>query len=377
MGDILITAHPKEKLLKATCPDCESELLCSTLDKNCPICSSELPEEMMQVDETEKEPKDQEMDEIQASVTEPRMKCDACGAFIFSNAEESTEDLVNRVFCPECGDAEVSACDTKKSEEEPTDDEEVNPSDAPEEEEPDAGDDEEVDLSAMEAHLYGQGTVNPFWLLCQNQLPILRLQATTPELKILAESHKFVDLFKQRATETSLTTAIREFGATVLHPKAISSMEMDAAIYEKLSATYLPKLLQCIAIAIEGMVRNIYPDLNMELKAAFYDEMKARGVGDPAEVVEAAFSIAGSKVFAAVLSKAMELFNKPEESLSEIKAMVMSSVAVKGAIPSDPEHDELKARLTAGNIPLIPVGERIVRDAAVSNVRERISFKIR
>jgi hypothetical protein len=106
MSEFLVTAHPKEKLLRATCLDCEIGLLLTAKDKYCSLCDSELLGKMSAPEEVTEQTY---LEEIQAAVQTPRLKCDGCGALIYSNSEEPDCELVYLIFCPECGDAEVSA----------------------------------------------------------------------------------------------------------------------------------------------------------------------------------------------------------------------------------------------------------------------------
>jgi Zn finger protein HypA/HybF involved in hydrogenase expression len=113
MSEFLVTAHPKEKLLRATCLDCKIGLLLTAKDKYCSLCGSELLGKMSAPEEVTEQTY---LEEVQAEVQLPRLKCDGCGALIYSNSEEPDWELDYLLFCPECGDAEVLAFEDTKIE---------------------------------------------------------------------------------------------------------------------------------------------------------------------------------------------------------------------------------------------------------------------
>jgi Zn finger protein HypA/HybF involved in hydrogenase expression len=420
---------------KVECEDCGSRLKVSSEDSFCAFCSSLLPE-------TEKQPKVA----VEASAVEntAHLKCESCNSEIVTDYPKSKgNDLVMAAFCPVCGSEEVVSMDegegvdeedTEMDEDE--DFEEEGGEEAPEDveakvktaamedpppntitdpaaevtekentefaegcdtstapavvDETSASECEPLALeSAVEVFVGGKEDPNAQWYLFSNGEPVVRFKKTSvPDaLKTLFASPNFMMIFRNRAASTTLAATLKEFNAEIIRPdKVMPSLEIEAVAYEKLQASVLPKFMDCLSMAILGMTRNVFPDLNTELKAAFFDELSARGVQDPQAVVETAFDVAGPKVFEALVAKAMEFFNKKDELREEIKATILSTdkarTLAKPVTQEDIEKQELKAKLMAGSIPLINMerivdtsgSNRQVMQASVDDVRSRLSF---
>lgn len=382
---VILTSSPAAPVIKIECEDCESDVICTAEDKFCPLCGSELPsvEEPEVVEETD--------ETLQAAFKEPRLLCKGCNATIFSNFAGSDDELSDSVFCPKCGDADVvtvpkenvetkdvvqagEKCESESDEDSATVEDKIADMEEEKAKEEESGEEDSgLNLEDMEAAFFASET-SPFWLLCQSGYPKLKLPFDS-KFSAIFGSEEFIDIFIQRAQQASLTSAIREFGAEVLDKTVLTSAEVDHAVFEKLQASFLPRFMECITLAIEGMVRNIYPDLSSELKGAFYDEMKARGIQDPIDVIEAAWNASGSEVFAAIVAKAMELWHKEPQILQELKATILATNKANSSIEADPEHQELKARLVAGNIPVKASSSEPltkVHQSSVVSLRERL-----
>lgn len=374
---VVITSKVGSSLLRMDCEDCGSRVLSSVNDTFCPICGIPFTDSGKATEVP-----------IQANVAEKIKKvlvCATCDNVLHTDMNEEPSYLSAILYCPVCGSAEVNACDKveegcdKVEECKVKEDEEEAASDMEEEVE------EEVQ-DKLEACLLSFPELQ--WLLFKNGEPIVRLKKSSQP----NESHgifgtpKFFEIFQKRAAETSLMAATKEFGGEVLDSKAVlTATDIEDAVYERLQANVLPRFLDCVSLAIEGMTRNIYPDLSSELKAGFFDELRARGIKDPENVVEAAFDASGSKVFAALVAKAMELFNKPESIRAELKSTILATSKVRSGKPTpvskeDLEAVEVGAKLTAGNVPFVgksEVTQGAISDASIIQLRDRIGFSRR
>lgn len=247
-------------------------------------------------------------------------------------------------------------------------------------------------VNDMEAQLIAGSTDNPIWYLFHKGTPIFRIEASTQPQEVrgtLFKQPRFVDFFKQRIRETTVAQAMKEFGAQMVEPqKLMAALDVESLAYERLQGTVLPQFTDCLDMAIQGMVRNVYPELQIELKASFYDEMTARGIQNPEQAIDAAFSTCGTKVFQGLVAKALELFNKPTNVREELKATIMATAGVKSAVTATAEQTDLqefRSKLAASSVPVAnpeplttvqPVAAAL-HTGVVDNVRSKIAFRKR
>lgn len=420
----VITASDGSQLSKTVCSDCGAVLMLSAVDSYCPICCFQLPE----VEHSNKT-------DVKASLSKDKaiLKCSACDSIIKTDySKDLTDVLVMSICCTACGsedveeylDSERTIPDTMKDKEEENDqilDKKIDDGeviDAPkpivvgeedkEEESNNIEDKEEKNLeedadkvsdeltscdeiAEMDAIFFKEP--EPAWVLFSGIDPIIRIRLSKQpsSSEPLFGTESYINIFKERVKVSSLAMAIQEFNAEIIKPdKVMSAMEAQNVVYEKLQATVLPKFIDCLHIAISGMTRNIYPDLNLKLKAAFFDELSAQGVQDAARVVEASFEVAGAEVFEALVARAMEIFNKPDANREEIKATILGTSIVRSSIVPTPdtlEKLETISKLVSGNLsvvdsisdPLVTsrFAKESMKSAAITDVRDRISLRSR
>jgi hypothetical protein len=104
---------------------------------------------------------------------------------------------------------------------------------------------------------------------------------------------------------------------------------------------------------LQGMNKNIFPEVENTLKEKLWDEMAAIGVDDPTPVIEAAFTAAAEPFLENVFDKTLELLDKPDEVREEIISMV--NKAAYGVVASKEDASgsrELIEKLTKGSVPL-------------------------
>lgn len=355
---VVVVSSSKDGIVEAKCDSCGENVALSANDSYCPKCSEAI--ELTQGTQ------------LSASVSklEASLKCGSCDQILYTNAADA-QIAANSSFCPVCGSADV---------------EEANPSDLEEDYDEDMDVEEEVEekLASSTLDLEAAFIASPeSWMFFDNGTPLFKLEKSKLDASCHAffASDRFIHAFQARASETSLARAIKEFNGEILKADALTTDQVEDLALEKFQSSVLPKFLDCIAIAIEGAVKGVFPEVGNDLKAGFYDEMVARGMtkGKAIEAIEAAFSGSGKQVFSSVIAKAMELFNKPEPVQNEIKAMLQKSGTVASFTGEDFEQQELQARLRDGNLPIVgqtPITVMAsMRSGSVSHLRTKLSLR--
>lgn len=387
---ILFTASPKGRLFKAQCTGCEATIIAGTIDKFCPFCFEELTLGTLVKKES-----------LQASSSTPRLLCRVCGSKIYSDSPLADEELANQTYCTVCGSSEVEVEKGESGESgeeegrgEETEAGETGETNEGEEETLEIEEEESVKESLSSGFLGIEAslvpTPEPTWFFFKGGIPLFKLSRskTLVDARPIFETDSFIDAFKQRVKDTSLTAAIKEFSGEVFNiDKVLTPLDLESLAFEKLQSQVLPKFQDCLALAVEGAVKGVYPNLNKEIKAAFFDELVARGLTQTKAIsaVEAAFTAAGTDMFTALIAKATELLYKKEDMYTEIKATIQSSGTVhKGLIVSEDEIDqkEIREKLVAGNLH-VQIPDSLVdlsttnpiADKTVRTLRDRISFQ--
>jgi len=426
---VSIYASSTDSLVRTRCGECKKALIISSNDGFCPFCFTELEANKVPVT-------------LSASVKqlEKKLKCTACESTIYSDGNESVEVMEASIFCPKCGSANVEAIsdeDFSEDDVEETEDtedllgdenedvegkvaiEEVKASDeevevkaSDEEVEVKASDEEvevkdsdedpvseeeelqneeldasaeKVNISELEASFINKP--EPTWVFFNNGTPTLKISKSrvSKEASPIFSTNKFPEIFIDHAKVTTLATAIKDFNAEVLSSsEVLSSLDLENLAFEKLQAQVLPKLQDCIALAIEGAAKGVYADLNQDLKASFFDHFVTRGMPESKvqEAIEASFLDSGAISFTAILAKATELMYKKDESYAEIKHMIQASGPIRKVTEQDLESQEVRTKLKAGNLPLsstevlaASILNRKVTKTSVDDYRDRIKFK--
>jgi len=370
--------------LKYHCNDCDTNVVASAEDKFCPFCYSEITDEGKILKA-----------EFSASVEgqKPKFKCSTCEKEIFSTIEKDDEEVLNTCYCPACGSAEVEKLESVEEEvtkagEKLTDVEDEEQIKEAEDEVDGCNVVRSEDGEAQELEAALISSPEPTWYFFKQGKPILKITKS----KVHTDAHPifatkdFVDIFKTRISELSLSAAIKEFNAEVIkEEEVINSLDLESLAFDKLQAQVIPKFQDCLALAIEGSAKGVYPSLNKDLKASFFDELVARGMPESKvqEAIEAAFLSAGTDVFTAIVAKATELMYKSEESYKDLKATIQSAGIIHGKptlTEDDLEKREVKEKLIAGSIPLSFAGSSGGLNTpftlrSVQKFRDRISFK--
>ena len=380
----VVSTSREGPLHEYTCAECGKNVITSSQDIFCPWCYSEAPEQS----DSKKE--------ITSSTKDLRFigACQTCGKSLYSNSEKSDEELQNILYCPFCGSAEIGGEQDKPEEEDDLnkdddciDKDEEKEEDKQEEIEKEVDDVKDKVSSKIEAVLLS--SPQPTWIFFKESSPIFKLVLSkiNDEVKPFFTNHDFVEILQNRAKETSLASTIKEFGGEVFNtPEVINSLDLEELAYNKLHAQIMPKFQDCLALAIEGASKGVYPDLHRQLKSSFYEEFVTRGFPEDTCVgaIEAAFIGAGPEVFTAIIAKGTELLNKSKSAYKEIKSTIQKAGFVRG-VPTvtedDIQHKQLVGKVNNGNVPLEIVGSisngvKIpLRQKSVDVCREKISFR--
>jgi hypothetical protein len=264
-------------------------------------------------------------------------------------------------------------------------DEEENEDNVEEGQEDKENSQEESDIESFEAALLA----NPeSWIIFKNGSPILRiLKSSTPaDAHVIFSSPDFIKVFKQEAKEKSLASAINSFNAEIMDEReVIRYLDIKSMAFDQLRASAIPKFQGCLALALEGASKGIYPDVYSELKGAFFDELVSRGMEDrdATAAIEASFTSSGSDVFSALIAKATELMYKPKKEFVAIKATIQTAGVVPNANLSgdDLERKLFRERLKEGNIPiatregiLTASSSSALAASTINSLRARISL---
>ena len=236
---IVVTSQKNSPMYASECEDCGYNIVASIRDQYCPLCGTLAPEEVY------------EEAKVEASSTKlkPCVICATCNSTLYSGDDADPVEMASKFYCTVCGSAEV---DIKEGEDDDEDEGFEEKKEEEDEDKEDVEDDaedevqdklENVQVEDLEATLLSSPEEN--WVLFHKGNPILRLKKSnqTVESSSLFTSPKFFDIFLQKAKETSIFTAAREFKADILDNKIMTSADVENSVYNRLQAHVLPKFL--------------------------------------------------------------------------------------------------------------------------------------
>ncbi len=436
---LLIFSTSKNKFSKFKCTECGDTIVVGSDDGFCPQC-------YMPVGKRKK--KNFNLKANVSKTFKPRLKCSACGKLIFTNSNLKDDALVNSSFCPSCGESDLTTKFSKPkldvNAEEIIDDEENNDEiivddpwidteavdenqnqedgagesdnlvDTPvaegedngsnygneEEMEQDITKDEDEVIEELESFSEGNleasliSQPEPSWVFFKAGTPVFKLMKSKvqAEAQYIFDKDSFVNAFEQRVKNQGFSKTLKEFNAEIINPtKMMSAFNIDEMAYTHLNDKVLPKFNECIALAIEGACKSVYPELNSELKAQFFDELLVAGLtkDKAVGVIESSFGSGSQTVFNAIIAKAMELLNKDDSAFNEIKATIQASGKIKASVITAESHlseDELQVRekLNASSSNMVFKTDLMkssfntlsnLHKTSVSEVRNKIKFK--
>ena len=413
---------------RVKCEECNAKLFSNSLKDNaklassmfCPKCGGARVVAMDDSDEPEEEFNENEYDDIEASTEEEFNEGDykdieqLSGKVEYDDIEEELAE-----------EEEMEASARRRKRRIKASNEEDLEYDDVEEEEMEASNDEEfdeseyVDLDELEASVSSKKRIKastcedgsecedeedysdldaetleasflknpePTWMFSSNGNPVIKIKKS----KLSADSHmlfdtdKFPKLFINRVKESCFATAIKDFSAEVFTTASLMNIvDLENMAFEKLQSSIIPKFQDCMALTVEGAAKGVYPELNQELKASFFDAFVSRGMPESKtkEAIEASFLDSGATVFSSIIAKATELMYKKKEAYSELKATIQASGTVRKATEEDIDTKEFKAKLKAGNLPFSTNDltnaalQSSIAKTSINSYRDRIKFK--
>jgi len=373
------------------CPSCGLQFISNRgQEMYCPVCATEV-NFVQDVAESE----------IPSGIREVG-KCTACTSILATSAP----DVPNPVYCPQCGSTVDTSAEAVSQQNEP----------APELAEDLGGEgslsvaeflsvpDEDVAGAPSEAEIvmtfHRCPKRGPFWNVIVNGQPMGRIylqdQPAPQEIEPIFVSEQYPQMFRQAAAKFGLKQALASVNARLY---AVDENKVRAHVEEEIRKQYEEKFQkrvlhltdefkEAVAIALEGMAKNFFQDVENPLKAALFNELVRAGVEEPTRYIEAAFERAAQPFFEKVLAKAFELMAKPEEVRAEIARLIKAA----GPVPVQPaatapqpspatasaaediDTSELKQRLVKGNFILAtPQSEATTASAhSPSDIKEAL-----
>lgn len=416
MNTLVITANSsKSALAKFSCTACGNSILGSKNEITiCPHCGEKFEGEGTQVKAN-----------VLAGVNQTdkaEITCTDCGAKLgIANANRTCSELSASLYCPICGGAslcEASECNSADDSEDGTDPfsdaactdgscDEVNADDQSDD---DANDDDSVvdddvidnratdteddvksslddtdDLqwkSVNDAENGPDGTLVAFSAKTGNPMYVFKRNKCSADIQSIFGTTSMISGFKHIAKTEGVGSAVSKFGGSIFSNKVLTPAYIESLAQARINDSVLPRLIECMALATEGGIKGIYPDINKELRDNMMNELIGSGI--PRERVEACVSsVLGNNattLYASILAKAVALLKKPQPVFEETKAMICA--ANTGSFTAeDAEHHKVRAALNASSMRLLdPSVTEItssVKDDSVTELKSRLNLRRR
>lgn len=251
-------------------------------------------------------------------------------------------------------------------------------------------DPEAIDVDTLQWRTFDdeKGKDNTLVAFNASAIPLFRFQKDkcTQGIQDIFGTKLMITAFNQIANEKGIGQAVSQFnGCPCNNPQILNSDYVDSLVQNKLMTTLLPKLIECFALATDGALKGVYPDVRNDIYDSFANSLM--GYGLPREVIDEAISTnlgaGGNTVFASLLSKAVELMAKTPEAYDEAKSMISAAVSPKPQI--DPERQKVIATLNGqgsngiviGNSPVDFGNNQTTRVEDINKLRERLKFSNR
>lgn len=385
-----IVADTSQPMKKHICAKCGSDVILDAASNYCPFCGESLESSGEQVKAN-----------VMASIVDTdniEVQCNDCKSVLsVYNSDRTSSEFVLSHYCPVCGGTDLedsiftdSACTDEscdvEAENEDIDD---NKEDKIEETQDDVKESlesptlESTDLtwkSVDDEENGKEGTLVAFSASSGNPLFIFRKKNCNDDMKSLFGSSLMIQAFNQICDKEGIGNAVAKFGGKAFNSKQIlESNYIDTLVDNKIKNSVIPKFIECMALAVEGAMKGIYPDLRKSMNDSMCNELQ--GAGLPYERVQAAVkctfgSGACSTIYSSILAKAMELFNKSESNYSETKSII-ASAENSNSTPMDDEQMSVRAALNASTMSIVTpsvYGSHSSQSSEVSELRQRLKF---
>lgn len=362
--NLIVTTRPKGTLKRHVCPECDKLLVTASVDNYCPYCGSKTGNvKATSIEMSASSVRNQGLKTV--------LSCNDCHALIATDSNSKPEVQANHLHCPKCGSVDVLVATEDEVASMEVEDQEVEQrlneiAEANEEQASEAEKEVEEQLTnvvvpddQIEAHLVASNG-NPTWWIYVNSVPTATIQASelpTEELKSIGTSEHLIACFKQEAQISSLAEAVRNFnGRFVGKTAAIAASALEGNAVKKAEQKLREAFAEALPVILAGASKNIWPEIYAPLKAEMLDQLQARAISNPVEIVEACFATGGGSTFAEMISMALDFANKPSSSQEEIRNLVFKSAKIDiTADVKKVEADEVtsvRERLANGNMPM-------------------------
>ena len=217
--------------------------------------------------------------------------------------------------------------------------------------------------------LYGEGQDNPHWNIDIKGQPVARVeladQPKPEEVRSTFLGGLYAENIAQAMEKVGVGEVLQainakpyaakiEAGALAAKIKAKVEADLEGKYAEKVGELR-DRFLTAAKIALAGYNSNFFRGEDHPLKAALWSELKRLGVRDASQAIESGFEEGSVAFFEAVLSKAEELMDLPDEARDAIAKAIpeSNSLVTASAGTGDvlPEHETLARKLEEGNIP--------------------------
>ncbi len=243
---------------------------------------------------------------------------------------------------------------------------------------------------AVAFHLFNASSQDPHWLATINGKAYgeihLSDQSHAAEMRApFLDANAYVAALHRSVTRDGFAKTMKRVHARRYRAKVMKSdlaRQIEAEVRTRVEAEYAVKAAKLreeftswLHVANEAMRKNVLHDGTPHpLKEALVKQLSAGMRIHPDQVhalVEAAYAECNGADFVRAAEKATEWMSKPAEFQEAVRKEVRAS-AVRFAAPSTtPEQAQLRASLTAGNLPIVvppPVNPRAAQDEQATRV---------
>ena len=306
-------------------------------------------------------------------------QCTTCGSEIYSDLEpETIASHTGSLHCPECGDK--LSLPSGDQIEEPVKVEPVQdpPPEVVElsEEIPQILSATIVDKDSVKMDLWHSENGNMIRNVIISGVPVARIFLEDQEDpkrtgEIFGEDY-YVDTLASEMLTSPVGEVLKSARARILSDMVedktqITKKEMDETVKEQVEA-FRNKFKETFLMVLQGVNKNMFPDVQNTLKEALWTEMASVGIEEPQKVIEPVFDDKAEPFLENVFDKTLDYMNKGDDVLKEISKVVSSSEAISVEEGADKNFSR---RLADSSIP-VAITQSIGK---VSDLRSRIGLR--
>jgi hypothetical protein len=242
--------------------------------------------------------------------------------------------------------------------------------------------------------LYGEGNDNPHWNIDIKGQPVARVELSDQPKPEEVRSTFLGGLYAENIAQAMEKVGVGEvlkainakpyaakIEAGTLAEKIRAKVEAEMEVkYAGQVGELRDRFLTAAKIALAGYNSNFFRGEDHPLKAALWSELKHLGVRDASQAIESGFEEGSVAFFEAVLSKAEELMDLPDEARDAIAKAIpeSNSLVTASAGTGDvlPEHETLARKLEEGNIPFESINPQVTasRSDLRGGLREQVKL---